>query len=98
MKLRRWLRGWIIASLVAPLVYLGIYLTFGYTLGEGIVIFWPGVLGFMALENRPPMATVVFVWMVSIGSNVLCYTVIALLLWPFARVKSEGPSVDKEKE
>ena len=44
------------------------------------------------------MATVVFVWMVSIGSNVLFYTVIALLLWPFARARSEGPSVDKEQE
>jgi hypothetical protein len=97
MKLRRWLRGWIIASLVAPLVYLGIYLISGYTLGEGIVIFWPGVVGLMALDNRPPMATVSFVWIVSIGSNFLFYTIIALLLWPFARVKSEGPSVDKDK-
>jgi len=44
------------------------------------------------------MATVVIIWMISIGTNVLLYAVIALLLWPIARVTSKRPSVVKEKE
>jgi hypothetical protein len=97
VKLRKWLRGWIIASLVAPLAYLAIYFIFGYSLGEGIDIFWPGSLALMVLENRPPLATVVLVWIISIGTNVLLYAVIGLVLWPFTRVKSKGPSVGKDK-
>lgn len=98
MKLKTWLKGWMIAGLVAPIAYLAIYFVFGHSLGEGINIFWPGSLCLMVLENRPPMATVVIIWMISIGTNVLLYSVIALFLWPIAQVSSKRPSVLKEKE
>jgi len=87
-----------IAGLVAPLAYLAIYFVFVYSSGEGVDIFWPGSLCLMVLENRPPMATVVIIWMISIGTNVLLYAVIALFLWPIAQVTSKRPSVVKEKE
>ncbi len=95
MKLKRWLRGWIIAALVAPFAYLVVYLVSGYSLF--IVVFWPGSLGLTVLEGQPPpsMAMVALIWSVSIMTNVLLYTVIGLLLWPFARIKSQGPMIGK---
>ena len=96
MTLTNWLRGWIVASVVAPAAYLAIYWIFGYTLGEGIVIFWPSSIGLMVLENGPSKATVVVSMLISIAANALVYFVIGLLLWPFARVKSQGVSVDEK--
>ncbi len=81
--MKRWLIGWSISGLVAPLLYLFIFLVSGYTLGEGIFIFWPGSIGLMALNNRPPRAMVVLVWLAAIGSNSILYASIGLLLWPF---------------
>jgi hypothetical protein len=51
----------------------------------------------MVLENRPPMTTVILVWIISIGTNVLLYALMGLLLWPFTEVKSEGVSAGKDK-
>jgi len=44
------------------------------------------------------MATVVIILMISVGTNVLLYAVIALFLWPIAQVTSKRSSVVKEKE
>ena len=96
MKLKKWLLGWIMASLVPPLVFLTVWAVSGYSLG--IEVLWPGAIGLMALENQPPMATVVLIWVVCIGMNVVLYVVIGLLLWPFTLVKSKEPSVGKKEE
>ncbi|MGA8429480.1 MAG: hypothetical protein WB729_06635 [Candidatus Sulfotelmatobacter sp.] len=67
-------------GLVAPILYLAIYLLTGYSLGEGIFIFWPGAIGLMVLEDRPPLHIVLFVWTVAIASNVVLYGGIGALL------------------
>jgi hypothetical protein len=90
--MKKWLWGWSIAGLVAPVLYLTIYLVTGYSLGEGIIIFWPGSIGLMVLENEPSATTVFFIWVFTIATNAILYAVIGLLLWPFARLKSKGPS------
>ena len=88
--MKRWLAGWIIASLVAPLGYLAVCFAFGgkTTASLPFDIFWPGSLMLMVLENRPPITTAALIWMMSIGTNVLLYAAIALLLWPLIRLRS----------
>jgi hypothetical protein len=54
-------------------------------LGEGIFVLWPGSMGLMVLENRPPVSTVVLIYICLIASNALLYGLIGLLLWAFAR-------------
>jgi hypothetical protein len=94
--LKKWLLGWIIASLVPPLLFLIVWAVSGYSLG--IEVFWPGAMGLMALENQPPMETVVVVWIMCIGTNIVLYGVIGLLLWPLTFMKSKGPSTEKEED
>jgi hypothetical protein len=96
--MKKWLWGWSMAGLVVPLLYLAIYLVTGYTLREGIDILWPGSLGLMVLENRPPATTVVFVWSIAIASNGVLYAVIGLLLWPLARLRSKTQSAGEPKK
>ncbi len=55
-------------------------------------------MGLMALENQPPMETVVVVWIMCIGTNIVLYGVIGLLLWPLTFMKSKGPSTEKEED
>jgi hypothetical protein len=87
--MRKWLIGWSVAGLVAPFLYLSIYFVTGYQLGEGIFVFWPASMGLMVVENRPPVATVVLVWLLVIGLNPLLYGIVGLLLWPLTLTKSK---------
>jgi hypothetical protein len=96
--MKKWLIGWSIAGLVAPVLYLTIYFTAGYTLEEGIFVFWPGAMGLMVLENQPPITTVVLVWLVLIASNVLVYALFGLLLWPLARIRSKGSYEEENRK
>lgn len=93
MRLKKWLIGWSIAGLAAPLLYFVVYFSTGYELF--IFPLWPGSIGGMALENRPPLSTVLLVHLICIASNALLYGVIGLLLWPFTLVKSKGLSSEE---
>jgi hypothetical protein len=78
---------WIIASLISPLGYLAVSVFGGGKEAATVPfdIFWPGSQCLIALEDQSPMApmaTIVCVWLTSIGTNVLLYTLIVLLLWP----------------
>jgi hypothetical protein len=75
--------------LVAPLGYLVAHFAPGGKEAATLPsdIFWHSSLMFLVLENRPPMVTAVLVSMISIGTNVLLYKVIALLLWPIIRLR-----------
>jgi hypothetical protein len=79
---------WIIASLITPLRDLAVSVFGGGKEAATLPfdIFWPGSLCLIVSENQPPMATIVCAWLTSIGQNVLLYTLIALLLWPIARL------------
>jgi hypothetical protein len=89
-RMKKWFIGWSLGGLVAPLLYLFVFLISGYTLGEGIFIFWPGAMGLMALNNGPPITMVVLVWLAAIGSNSILYASIGLFLWPFVRRNNRG--------
>jgi len=92
--MKKWLIGWGITGLVAPLLHLSTYFVTGYTLGEGIFVFWPGAIGLRVLENGLPILTVLLIWLITIMSNVLVYALFGLLLWPLAGIKSKGPYED----
>jgi len=96
--MKKWIIGWSMAGLVAPFLYLSIYLATGYTLGEGIFVFWPGAMGLMVLNDQPPLSTVVYVWTFCIATNAILYAVLGIVFWGLSRFKSEGPSEGKEKK
>ena len=59
-----------IASSVAPLVTLILYFVFGYSFGEGLILFWPGALIIGLNPNE------------SLGKVVLMYATAILPTWP----------------
>ena len=96
--MKKWIIGWSLAGLIAPIVHLSIYLATGYTLGEGIFIFWPGAIGLMVLNDQPPFRTVVFIWACCVGTNVILYAVVGILFCGLSRMKSEDRSEGEEKK
>jgi len=96
--MKKWVISWSLAGLIAPIVHLSIYLATGYTLGEGIFIFWPGAVGLMVLNDQSPFRTVAFVWAFCTATNVILYAVVGILFYGLSRLRSEGPFAPKEKK
>jgi hypothetical protein len=81
-----------IASSVAPLVTLILYFVFGYSFGEGLILFWPGAL-IIGLNPNESLGKVVLMYATAILTNVALYTVVGAVLFSLARFESDGPAV-----
>ena len=81
-----------IASSVAPLVTLILYFVFGYSFGEGLILFWPGAL-IIGLNPNESLGKVVLMYATAILTSVALYTVVGAVLFPLARFESDGPAV-----
>jgi len=68
---------WILASLITPIV---VAITQS-TLGGLIHLFWPGSIMLLALgAEKNSTSQVVYVWGLAIGSNVLLYLVLGVII------------------
>ena len=73
-----YLAKWTAAALVMPILvfFVGKFLNL-----VCILVFWPGAFLLMSLgAGSRPLAGVLYVWAVGIGSNVLLYVAIGLLV------------------
>jgi len=80
-----YLLKWGIASLITPL-FVFVFQSVASSLTALIIILWPGSIMLMALgADKKPISEVVYVWSLSVGSNVLLYVVIGLILFYFTK-------------
>lgn len=68
---------WLAASLIMPLLVI----IFKSDLGGLVIVLWPGSIMLMSLgaESRP-ITDVIYIWSMAVGSNVLLYLAIGLVL------------------